>query len=80
MTRRSASAPRHLKTYTVFKIFQYVSNKNFNFSSACDYRGVMNETDGNCTCKDLVQGGRCDHCLQGHWNLKQDNPKGCQSK
>ena len=53
----------------------------FSLTSACDYRGKMNVTSsGKCNCKDLVDGELCSKCLQGHWNLRQDNPEGCESK
>ena len=48
--------------------------------AGCDYRGKINETRGKCICKDLVQGESCNVCVENHWNLKRDNPKGCQRK
>lgn len=40
-------------------------------------RGV---TAGQCICKNYVQGRRCDTCIDGYWNLKAENPGGCERK
>ena len=32
---------------------------------------------GVCTCQPGVEGGKCDRCMPGHWNL---GPNGCQGK
>ena len=53
----------------------------FYIYAACDYRGQLNQTvGGQCICKELVTGDTCSKCIEGHWNLTQINPKGCQSK
>ena len=46
----------------------------------CDYRGKINDTRGQCVCKDLVEGESCNVCRKGYWNLTRDNPKGCECK
>jgi len=33
---------------------------------------------GRCICKRLVVGRRCDSCMDGYWNMKADNPDGCE--
>ena len=48
----------------------------------CDPSGVINSLTcengtGNCGCKSLVTGQRCDTCLNGFFNLTTDNPDGC---
>jgi len=56
----------------------------------CDPDGSMNDgectshTDfdnglvaGACLCKRYVEGDRCDRCLNGYWNMDQDNADGC---
>lgn len=49
----------------------------------CDLSGVINSSltcergTGNCACKPLVTGRRCDTCLNGFFNLTTDNPDGC---
>ena len=48
--------------------------------TGCDYRGIINETNGQCLCKELVGGPSCNTCLPGFWNLTKDNPKGCERK
>lgn len=34
---------------------------------------------GTCDCKRYVNGRRCDTCQNGYWNLKSDNPHGCEA-
>lgn len=34
---------------------------------------------GQCDCKDNVQGLECTECKIGYYNLRADNPKGCDS-
>lgn len=58
----------------------------------CDTFGSMNQgicesvTDeilgtvaGRCICKKYVTGDRCDTCINNYWNLRQDNPDGCEA-
>ena len=52
----------------------------FYLFTGCDYRGIINETNGQCLCKELVGGPSCNTCLPGFWNLTKDNPKGCECK
>ncbi|WAR26302.1 LAMB1-like protein [Mya arenaria] len=33
---------------------------------------------GRCNCKTYVTGRRCDSCIDGYWNLLDDNPNGCE--
>ncbi|XP_059150751.1 laminin subunit beta-1-like [Physella acuta] len=33
---------------------------------------------GRCLCKPFVAGPRCDRCIENYWNLRQDNPLGCE--
>ncbi len=33
---------------------------------------------GRCHCKPLVEGPHCDQCKNGYFNLKADNPDGCE--
>ena len=47
---------------------------------ACDARGTLNATDGQCECKEYVTGKNCNDCITGTWNLTQANELGCQSK
>ena len=35
---------------------------------------------GRCHCKTYVEGKRCDRCKDGHWNLDENNPDGCQGR
>ncbi len=35
---------------------------------------------GRCICKRFVDGVRCDTCTDGYWNLRDDNPEGCEGK
>ena len=35
---------------------------------------------GRCICKRLVMGRRCDTCMDGYWNMKADNPDGCEGR
>jgi methyl-accepting chemotaxis protein len=34
---------------------------------------------GRCVCKRFVEGRRCDTCIDGYWNMRADNPDGCES-
>ncbi|CAH1782676.1 unnamed protein product [Owenia fusiformis] len=34
---------------------------------------------GRCICKRYVTGIRCDTCLDGYWNLLEENPDGCEA-
>lgn len=48
----------------------------------CDPNGVNNsllceDGTGNCVCKSLVTGRRCNACRDGFFNLTADNPDGC---
>ena len=51
---------------------------------SCDPKGVtgvLGQCDlqsGNCSCKRLVTGQRCDQCQPGTWNLNSSNADGCQ--
>ncbi|XP_044050213.1 laminin subunit beta-4 [Siniperca chuatsi] len=40
--------------------------------------GLCDAQSGRCVCKDNVEGQRCDRCKHGFFNLRQDNPAGCQ--
>lgn len=57
----------------------------------CDPRGSLDdaicddETDasvgavaGKCRCKQNVEGRRCDRCLPGYWNFRENNTLGCE--
>lgn len=33
---------------------------------------------GRCECKTFVEGPRCDRCVANYWNLRPDNPQGCE--
>uniref|UniRef100_A0A671XM86 Laminin, beta 2-like n=1 Tax=Sparus aurata TaxID=8175 RepID=A0A671XM86_SPAAU len=41
--------------------------------------GLCDALSGRCVCKENVDGQRCDRCKQGFFNLRQDNPAGCQA-
>ncbi|XP_033106488.1 laminin subunit beta-1-like [Anneissia japonica] len=47
----------------------------------CESRSdpMMNLEAGRCLCKRYVTGQRCDTCMNGHWNLRRDNPEGCEA-
>ncbi|XP_033647467.1 laminin subunit beta-1-like [Asterias rubens] len=34
---------------------------------------------GRCMCKRFTTGVRCDICQDGYWNLRSENPDGCQA-
>ena len=34
---------------------------------------------GKCHCKLNVEGRRCDKCIGGYWNFREDNPFGCEA-
>ncbi|XP_071318517.1 laminin subunit beta-4 isoform X2 [Trachinotus anak] len=40
--------------------------------------GLCDALSGRCVCKENVEGQRCDRCKHGFFNLRQDNPAGCQ--
>ena len=50
----------------------------------CDTKGTVGgsgeceQQSGNCTCKLLVVGQRCNQCKLGTYGLNQSNPNGCQ--
>lgn len=50
----------------------------------CDTKGTVGgsgqceEQSGNCTCKPLVTGQRCNQCKLGTFGLNQSDPSGCQ--
>ena len=35
---------------------------------------------GRCICKKYVEGERCDSCQDGFWNMREDNPDGCEGR
>uniref|UniRef100_H2YEQ8 Usherin n=1 Tax=Ciona savignyi TaxID=51511 RepID=H2YEQ8_CIOSA len=51
----------------------------------CHRGGVVNETmdcakvDGQCECKPRVKARRCNTCVDGYFNLRRENPHGCES-
>nr|XP_018671138.2 usherin isoform X1 [Ciona intestinalis] len=51
----------------------------------CLRAGVVNETmdcakiDGQCECKPRVRSRRCNICVDGFFNLRRDNPEGCDN-
>ncbi|KAM6926955.1 laminin subunit beta-4 [Lycodopsis pacificus] len=40
--------------------------------------GLCHALSGRCVCKENVEGRRCDQCKYGSFNLRQDDPVGCQ--
>ena len=49
----------------------------------CSIAGAINagECDdytGQCSCKANVQSTKCDTCSEGHFNLQESNPDGCE--
>ncbi|XP_041349801.1 laminin subunit beta-1-like isoform X2 [Gigantopelta aegis] len=34
---------------------------------------------GRCRCKQFVKGSRCDLCIDNYWNLRDENPEGCEA-
>ncbi|KAJ8270754.1 hypothetical protein GJAV_G00118850 [Gymnothorax javanicus] len=46
----------------------------------CDIHGSQNEDPCvlPCVCKENVDGGNCDRCKTGFYNLRRDNPLGCE--
>ncbi|XP_057674386.1 laminin subunit gamma-3 [Corythoichthys intestinalis] len=40
--------------------------------------GACSPLDGSCHCKDNAEGGSCDRCKPGFFNLQENNPAGCQ--
>ena len=56
----------------------------FNISGCgCDKSGTTQNTfcdksNGQCDCKDNVEGRKCDTCIKGFWDLTMENPLGCE--
>ena len=52
------------------------------FGGECESRSdpVQGLVAGRCICKRFVSGRRCDTCQVGYWNLRADNPEGCERK
>lgn len=48
----------------------------------CDNRddGKGGLVSGQCHCKEYADGPKCNVCKPGYWNLREDNPEGCESK
>ncbi|XP_037624636.1 laminin subunit beta-4 [Sebastes umbrosus] len=40
--------------------------------------GLCDPLSGQCVCKENVEGHRCDRCKHGFFNLRPDDPTGCQ--
>ncbi|XP_068452578.1 laminin subunit beta-4 [Clinocottus analis] len=40
--------------------------------------GLCDALSGRCVCKEQVEGRRCDRCKHGFFNLRADEPAGCQ--
>ncbi|CAJ1055766.1 laminin subunit beta-4 [Xyrichtys novacula] len=40
--------------------------------------GLCDALNGQCVCKENVEGQRCDLCKPGFFDLRADNPAGCQ--
>lgn len=40
--------------------------------------GLCDALTGQCVCKENVEGQRCNRCKHGFFNLRQDDPDGCQ--
>ncbi|KAM7397366.1 hypothetical protein PAMP_020344 [Pampus punctatissimus] len=40
--------------------------------------GLCDPLSGQCVCKENVEGRRCDRCKHGFFDLRQDDPTGCQ--
>lgn len=63
---------------------QSQSNPQGCVQCACDIKGTAGgsgqceQQSGNCTCKPLVVGQRCNQCKLGTYGLNQSNPNGCQ--
>ncbi|XP_074521304.1 laminin subunit beta-4 [Halichoeres trimaculatus] len=47
-------------------------------SSGSQGGGLCDALSGQCTCKENVEGQRCDRCKPGFFNLRADDPAGCQ--
>lgn len=47
----------------------------------CDLKGttisICNQDNGQCNCKQHVQGPECDYCAEGTFNLQESNEEGC---
>ena len=50
---------------------------------SCDVRGSTNLTchltTGVCSCKEFVEGDKCDRCREGYRFLEASNPSGCSA-
>ena len=47
-------------------------------NGVCQMADNMDGTDsGQCSCKPLTTGRRCDQCVSGFYNISRDNPDGC---
>ncbi|XP_014860210.1 PREDICTED: laminin subunit beta-4-like [Poecilia mexicana] len=40
--------------------------------------GLCDASSGRCFCKENVEGQRCDRCKHGFFDLRSDNPAGCE--
>ena len=56
----------------------------FMIDCTCDQRGAENgnicshEPNGQCRCKPLAEGPKCNKCLDGYWDLKKESNLGCK--
>ena len=51
---------------------KYLNNQRIITECKCSENGAVDNTcddDGKCTCKEQVDGDKCDKCLQGHYNF-----------
>lgn len=39
---------------------------------------LLGTVAGRCICKQYVTGDRCDTCVANYWNLREENPDGCE--
>ena len=78
--------------FAALKFFLHIQVQVHFFLSVCDcdpagslYDGEceprndaeLGTVAGRCLCKTYVTGRRCDSCVEGYWNLQDDNPNGC---